>query len=198
MELKVHLHGVQGKITGTVDAPKIKKRACRTHFGLLALLNHPKLSFDWFQHCKDLVTVKQAQISNREGDLLAEQDQVQLKPQNILWAYEEDPKERRRMKREQTTQTVSEQPSEPAARLRFASDCGMIFEGDYISEVNEIGVMRGKGFITLANATVISHGDPASFQRLPFVAVNSHAVTNITAIQPTAYQNTEEAASSAA
>lgn len=196
MDLKVHLHGPNGKITGIVDAPKIKKRACRTHFGLLALLNHPKLSLDWFSHCKDLVTVKEAHISDREGETLAKRDSLQVKPQDILWAFEEDIKERRRLKKEQTLASEPEMDCN-SQRLRFASECGMIFEGDYISEVNEIGVMRGKGFITLSNATVISLGDPASFQRLPFVAINSHAVSNVTAMAPTVEESAIAASSAA-
>jgi hypothetical protein len=195
MDLKVHLFGSNGKITGIVDAPKIKKRACRTHFGLLALLNHPKLSKDWFSHCKNRVTVHQATIEDRAGDTLANRDELNVNPRDIIWAFEEDPKERRRLKREQAKAPV--EPCEPSGdRLRFSSECGMIFEGDYNAEVNELGVMRGQGFITLANATVISTADPASFRKLPFVAVNSHAVTNITAAKTVAVE--EKAAVSAA
>lgn len=196
MELKVHLHGAHGKVVGLIDAPKIKKRDCRTHFGLLALLNHPKLSQDWFTHCKDVVTVRDAVLQDHSANVLAERERVQLNPRHILWAFEEDIKERRRMKREQVK--APEPVCQSDHRLRFESDCGYIFEGDYVSEVNEIGVMRGKGFISLANATVIYHGDPASFRHLPFVAINSHLVTNITAATEFVKESVRVAASSAA
>jgi hypothetical protein len=169
MQVKTTVICRNHRIVGTLDAPKIKNRVGRMHFGLLALLNYPKLANSPIGFKKNVIMLENVEITTHDGERIAKAPRVCLKPEQILAAFEHATKEHVFFDPKQQRERFG------LSRQTFQSRDGFEVEGDFTGEINDIAVEKGSGFISLANARVRAVNPITDKVYLPFIAINHSA-----------------------
>ena len=161
MRIRVNILCNDCRVSGWVDAPKIKNRNGREHFSLLALLNYPKLGTDWFQLRKEVIVVRNARIDTLDGKFLRDSDQVHIRPGQIIAAQGGPLK---------TNRDGSFLPLFSGHRTAFRFLNGMQVEGELFGEMNRLVREKGRHFLSLSNVMVVKpEGDRL---HVPFMAIN--------------------------
>ncbi|CAM2067879.1 hypothetical protein SCOR_21040 [Sulfidibacter corallicola] len=154
-------------ISGKVDVPKIKKRFCKKHFGLVALLNFPHLSLEAQRVGRNHVLVQDARIHYFGESESEKADEVAVSLEEIQCAYEDSPKEKTFFEKN-FFEMVN-----PQQRLMFFCRSGLQIEGEFLDDVNEVSLTKGKGFLSVANAMLACKHNYFSTLLTPYLTINN-------------------------
>lgn len=173
MLIKVNILCDNRWIAGKMDVPKIKKRFCKKHFGLVAALNFPHLSEDWPRVSGYHVLVNQAAVRYFDGREAENHVQLEVPLTDIQCAFEDAAKEK----------TFFEshffEMVDPEKRLLFFCRSGLQIEGEFLDDVNEISLTKGRGFLSVANAMLASKQNRFKPQLMPFLTINQSLFVQI-------------------
>ncbi|CAM2008453.1 hypothetical protein [Acanthopleuribacter pedis] len=186
MLIKVNILCDDRWIAGKMDVPKIKKRFCKKHFGLVAALNFPHLSEDWPRVSGYDVLVNQASVRYFDGGDAESHDTLEVPLSDIQCAFEDATKET------SFFETHFFEMVDPEKRLLFFCRSGLQIEGEFLDDVNEISLTKGRGFLSVANAMLASKQNRFKPQLMPFLTINQSLFVQIAKSRANAEQKVAE------